>query len=122
MHVHILSILEGVFFKNICNLHFNPLVHGFLDPTNNFIVKKMLEGKRRDNPIKDSRLPITATVLEKRITTLHFLSSNMYKLALFTAVYLVSYFGFMRVSEVTVDSKLTYHKDLELSRVSDSVF
>ncbi len=69
----------------------------------------MLEGKRRDNPIKDSRLPITATVLEKRITTLHFLSSNMYELALFKAVYLVNYFGFMRVSEVTMDSKMTYH-------------
>ncbi len=65
----------------------------------------MLEGVKRDKPSKDKCLPITSNILQKLLATLPFVCANKYEQTLFTATYTISYFGLIRVSEVTVDSK-----------------
>jgi hypothetical protein len=65
----------------------------------------MLDGAKRDNSTTYKRLPITANILEKLVFALQFVCKNKYEQALFTSVYIICYFGLMRVSEVTVDSK-----------------
>ena len=77
---------------------------GWVDPTAEFIVSKLIEGARRLHPGKDTRLPISLTVLGHMIRALPTVCFSTFEAVLFKAVFLAAYFGFMRVSEFAVHS------------------
>ncbi len=78
------------------------------DPTRAFIVSKILEGKRRKDGRVDSRLPLTLDLLVKAIGVLPPLCVSSYECKLFSAVFLLAFYGFLRVSEYTYDSKFPH--------------
>ena len=71
------------------------------DITQNFLIRKLLEGYRRKNKTKDSRLPITANILSRILQCLPNVCTNNYETKLFAAAYSTAYFGFFRVGEIT---------------------
>jgi hypothetical protein len=82
-------------------------VHKFCgegDPTKDFIVSKLLEGARRLHPAKDSCLPISLPLLQSMISALPSVYFSSFA-ALFRAVFLSAFFGFMRTSEFAVCSR-----------------
>lgn len=72
-----------------------------LDLTQNFLVRKLLEGYRRKASTHDSRMPITLDLLEKLLLILPLVCYNDYEVKLFSAAYSMAFFGFFRVGELT---------------------
>lgn len=75
------------------------------DETQNFLVKKLLEGYRRKSKSNDVRLPITSNILKQIIQSLQLVCNNYYECKLFQAAYTLAFFGFFRVGEMTVKNQ-----------------
>jgi len=91
------SYLSGIsFLLKINNLH---------DPTRAFIIQKMLCGLRRLRPTKDTRMPIIMTVLKQIQSALSSVASSHFEADLVSTMYIITYFGFLRVSEIAVERK-----------------
>ena len=80
-------------------------IEGWEDPTDNFIVKKLREGSRRQNKHSDNRRPITIAILQQLSSLLPNLCSSSYETHLFRTSFLLAFFGFLRVGEFTTASK-----------------
>ena len=65
----------------------------------------MLEGYKRCKPSKDIRSPITLDLLYKIINTLKHVCISNYECHLFSCAFLITFFCWLRVSEVAVPNK-----------------
>ncbi len=79
-------------------------LNNFPDSTQHFVVRKALTGMSRLSQRVDPRLPITLPLLQQIITTLPAICNNHYEVCLFSAAYLLAFFGFFRVSELVAAS------------------
>ena len=76
------------------------------DPADCFLVRKMLEGCRRDKPYApDSRRPLTFNLLKASFEGMSSVCVSVYEACMFQAALLLAFFGFLRVSEFTAQSK-----------------
>ena len=74
-----------------------------MDPTSAFIITKTLQGiKNQQSPPHQRLLPITKPILQALIAALPFALNNQYQLALWRAVFLLTFHGCMRAGEVTL--------------------
>lgn len=78
-------------------------IKGVVDPTGSYMVQKLLAAILKVNNKQDSRLPITRNILFSLVSSLRHTSTSSYFTALFRAMYTVSFFGLMRMGEVTRD-------------------
>ena len=62
--------------------HFHK-VHGWPDPTKDFIISKLVEGTHRDNPHHDNRVPISLPILSLIIETLPQVCTSHYENVMF---------------------------------------
>lgn len=76
-----------------------------VDPTKKFIVSKMVEGMQKDKKTHDNRLPITLSLLQGIVSKLNIVCSSVYEAKLFTAAFMLAFFGFLRVGEIAVPKK-----------------
>ena len=84
----------------ISGLSFYHLLNNWYDPSELFVVKKLLEGCQRSRSRVDNRAPITPQILHSICLSLQFICYNDYEAILFKAAYLLAYFGLIRVSEL----------------------
>lgn len=91
---------------HISALAFFHKINSWLDPTNHFLITKLKEGCKRLNRRVDGRLPITPSILSRLIRVLPALCQSDFEIHLFKASFLVSFFGFLRLSEFTAKTKL----------------
>ena len=77
---------------------------GFPDPTNAFVVKKMVTGSYKLRSKPDSRLPVTPALLTKLVRSLRFSAKSQFVYRLLKAMFLLSFFAFLRIGELTVRS------------------
>ena len=92
------------------SLHLSALAYvhklqGMPDPTDSFIVKKMISGVHKLRAKPDTRLPITPDILRRMLDKLQFIGASKYTLRLLTAMFLLAFFAFLRVGEITVRSQ-----------------
>ena len=80
-------------------------LNGWQDPTDNFIIKKLKEGCKRQDKRSDCRRPITLPILRQLSQLLQGLCQSTFESSLFRAAFLLAFFGFLRVGEFTVTSK-----------------
>ena len=57
-------LLRAIPFQQRTGISFYIKLNGWSDPSEAFVVKKMLKGFQRINPTKDSRAPITLQMLQ----------------------------------------------------------
>jgi len=74
------------------------------DPSNNFLVKKMLAALRRERPAGDQRLPISGVILKDLMKGLVISTSSQYECTMYQTAFIVAYFGFLRLGEIVADS------------------
>ncbi|XP_070202936.1 uncharacterized protein [Littorina saxatilis] len=73
---------------------------GWDDPTEHFLLKKLLQGMAKLDRRQDQRKPITFQRLKDLIGVLPGVCANTFEQALFTAAFCFAFFGFFRVSEI----------------------
>ena len=92
-------------------------MQNFEDVSKFFFVLKLLEGMRRSKKPCDSRLPVTGPLLHKIFNFLPQVYFNTYETKLFRAVYSLTFFGFLRVSELTLSTGNDVKSILQISDV-----
>jgi hypothetical protein len=76
---------------------------GGADIASCFGIKQLLKGLERETAAPDSREPISVGGLEKMVLVLERVTQSRYERALFGAMFVTAFYGFMRVGEYTVD-------------------
>ena len=74
---------------------------GVPNPTTHTSVQKLLAAAHKFKPSVDARLPITIVILIELVQTLQTIVSNPYHRLLLQAMYVIAFFGLMRVGEIT---------------------
>lgn len=87
----------------ISAINFKCKMSQFVDFANNFLVRKMLEGMRRTNKKKDTRLPISRELLHKIINALPLVCTSNFEAALFSSAFSIAFHGFLRVGEIAMN-------------------
>jgi len=75
-------------------------INAWSDPTDTFIITKMLEGCRRSRNCSDDRAPISKELLDSILKVLPDVCYDNYECKLFSAAYTLAYFGLLRVGEL----------------------
>lgn len=88
------------------------------DPTNEFIVQKLLAGCRNSRKQSEKRAPISCSLLTKICETLPEICINQYESLLFKAAFTLAYFGLLRVSELVFTTELLSERPLQSSDIS----
>lgn len=81
------------------------------DPTQFFIIKKLIKGAQRLSGTPDARLPITPDILHKLVKSLHFTVSGKYTKRLLRAMFTLSFFAILRIEEISAKYSKT-HKNI----------
>jgi len=74
------------------------------DPTNKFVIRKMLRGSTVMSPSSDSRLPILPPLLMELVKATLLLNGESYNGVMLAAMFLLAFFAFLRVGEITTHS------------------
>lgn len=88
------------------------------DPTNNFLIKKILKGAHNIRGSVDCRLPITKDILTRLISSIPYVVSNCDNQLLITAMFLLAFYAFLRVGEITVKSSSESSAVLQFENLS----
>jgi hypothetical protein len=75
------------------------------DITNNFIIKKLVNGDKRLAVGPDINRPITVTVLGHLLQALAHVTKAYYQRIMFEAMFLLACFAFLRIGEIASRSK-----------------
>ena len=78
---------------------------GLHDITQVFPIRHLIEGCRRLHTREDIRCPITLNILKRLINVLPYVCENSYDQKMYTAAFLLAFFGFLRISEFTATSR-----------------
>ena len=88
------------------------------DPTNSFLIKKILKGAHNLKGRKDVRLPITKDILIKLMNALPFVIQNVDNQLLLISMFALAFYAFLRIGEITTKNHLNGSKVLQVSNVS----
>ena len=91
---------------------------GTLDPTDQFVVRKLIAGASRLASKPDTRLPITPPILTQICSLLQTMNYSYYQKSLFKAIYTLAFFGFLRIGELAVQSAVRPNYVIQLVDVS----
>lgn len=87
----------------IAAISFYTKVSHNIDPTGQFIIRKLLQGMQRTSThSKDSRLPITLELLNRIVSILHSACHNLYETKLFSAAFTLTFHAFLRIGEIAL--------------------
>lgn len=84
-------------------------INGFSDPTDSFIIRKMLKGARSLTSSPDTRLPISFAMLNNLCSALPHVIRHWYNTLLYQSMFLFAFYAFCRVGEITLSSSPSYH-------------
>ena len=88
------------------------------DPTEEFLVKKLLEGFKRSRKQVDSRQPITSSLLSTICHNLSFICTDKYEECLFKSAYTLTYHGLFRVSELVSTSSINSNQMIQYQDIT----
>lgn len=75
------------------------------DPSETFLVRKIIQGCHHSAPSKDSRLPITGPILSNMLKSMDLSVKNLYTRILLKSIFLLAFNAFLRLGEIVVKSK-----------------
>ena len=88
-------------------------IRSFSDPTKAFVVQKIMTAQSRLCSKPDIRLPITRSILHKLVLALSHTITSAYHILLFQTMFLVAFYGFFRVGELTIKTPARRHAVLK---------
>ncbi|XP_033727187.1 uncharacterized protein LOC117316621 [Pecten maximus] len=85
------------------------------DPTQIFVIRKMLTGLQKKGKAPDTRLPITQSILQKLVSSLSAIDLTPYEILAFKSMYLLAFHAFLRIGEIAAGQ--SKHNLLQLSNI-----
>lgn len=100
VHLNLRNISHSTISCYLSGISFYCKINDVDDPTQKFVVRKVLEGVKRSNGrVNDQRLPITLDLLINIIRILPAVCINSYEAILFKASFSLSFYALLRISE-----------------------
>ena len=93
-------------------------IGSFSDPTKSFVVQKIMTAQSRLCSKPDIRLSITRPILHKLVLALSHTITPAYQILLFQTMFLVAFYGFFRVGELTIKTPELRHSVLQFQSLS----
>lgn len=84
-------------------------LHGFHDPSDNFLVQRALKGIQKTSRVQDTRLPITYSILGNLMHAVKYCSSVLYCQVMYRSMFSLAFFAFLRVGELTVSNAYSHN-------------
>ena len=78
-------------------------IKGYSDPTKSFLIHKLLTALSHRR-LADLRLPITRPVLHELVKSLQHTNSSVHQRCLYSAMFLLAFYGFFRIGELAAKS------------------
>jgi len=100
-HLHNKGLASSTISSYNSAVGFFHKLHNLADPSNSFFILKLLQGIKKTNPSFDNRLPITLPILKKLVDILPVSCSSYYYSVLYKAMFLLAFYGFLRIGEIT---------------------
>ena len=88
-----------------CAVGYLHKLNGFDGPTTNFLVQKAVRGIHRRAQPQDTRLPISYTILGRLTQAFCFCSTVRYRTVMFRSMFLLAFFAFLRIGEITISNE-----------------
>ena len=85
----------------ISGISFKLKMHDSVDHTKSFVAQKLLTGMSKKYKSADLRHPITLSILRKIITVLPKVCNSQFEQVLFSSIFSLAFFGFLRIGEIT---------------------
>lgn len=79
-------------------------IQGYYDPTKSFLIEKLLVALGRRSQA-DIRMPISRPLLYELVRALQHTSTSAYGRSLFGAMFMIAFYGFFRIGELSCKSK-----------------
>ena len=111
-YLHLQGLSASTVRSAVSSLNFIHQLAGGQDFSDNFILKKVLSGVSKSNPSIDTRLPITKDILVKLCQVIPHITEDPYLRALFKSMFLLAFYAFLRVGEITVTSRSVHNPNL----------
>ena len=92
-------------------------VNGFPDPSNAFLVTKLLAGARNVGAVPDVRLPVTLHILSRLVVAMPTVFSSHYKCLMLRAMMVLAFKAYLRVGEMVPRSRCMVRGCLSLGDV-----
>ena len=102
-------------------LSFFHKIFGFSDPSDQFIIRKMVLGVGKTSANTDSRVPISLDMLRKFIDSTDFICDSIYQSYMFKAMYVLMFYAFLRVGEVTNSINNIQYSHVSVSGLSITI-
>ncbi|XP_069110074.1 uncharacterized protein [Argopecten irradians] len=117
-HLCEIGLASSTISTYIAAIGFLNKMSGHSDPTQSFIIKKLLTGVQRVSSRADSRLPITPSILEKLVSSLPHVCQTHYQMSLLRAMYLLAFHALLRVGEMAVNKSASHVLQLQDAQLS----
>lgn len=112
---------KGLAFSTVksytSGLSFFSKVNNLEDNTKRFVVRKMIDGIKRNKFSKDTRLPITREILGKIMLVLPVVCHSHYEIQLFRSAFSLAFHGMFRVGELAVASNSNSNHTISIENV-----
>ena len=107
--------------SHVCAIGYLHKILVITDPTESFLVKKIIRGCHKLAPSKDTRLPSTDLILKRLLNALDHTVSVFLNRLLLKALFLLAFNAFLRLGEITVKSNQAVKNVIQRSDVSFEV-
>ena len=100
-YLSVIGLSSSTITSYTCALGYIHKLMNAPDPTSKFCVQKVLAATNKLNKSHDSRLPITIVILQRLCESLFHTVPKLYLRQLFRTMFIVAFFGLMRLAEIT---------------------
>jgi len=116
-HLHASGSAPASIVSIICAVGYFHKINGFPDPTNNYIVGRLLAGARNLGSVTDVRLPVTLPILVRLVQAIPTVFSSHYRRIMLRAMMVLAFRAYLRVGEMVPRSRSTTQGCLQLGDV-----
>ena len=108
-HLHSQSLSPSTILPHVSAISYVHKICNVTDPTQQFLVRKILKGAQNLKKSSDSRLPITKPILLRILAALQHTVSDKNGIILLRAIFLLAFHGFFRLGELVSRIKESFH-------------
>lgn len=116
-HLFIQNYQPSTISSYVSAISFVHKINFYEDPTDSFLIKKILKGAHNLRRSSDTRLPITKEILQKLVHALPFVIADFYNRIMLKAMMSLAYYCFLRIGEITVKKNTDFSKVMQISNV-----
>ena len=117
-HLHSSNSCPSTIASHVSAISYIHKICDVPDPTQHFLVRKLIKGAQNLNKSPDNRMPITKPILLKILSALPHSATDNNNIILLRAVFLLAFNGFFRLGELVSQDNLHVSKVIQRADVS----